>query len=139
MSIDRIMSYRYRIRLPAGPLSLWAGGRVQSLQSPFILVIPSTIVYESKYSVRMSTLAISYFGTVKDGKYVSRSWQTGVMTRWQPWMLDPDDVRVIFLVRFDPNLYHEYAVASATEYGISRHAALRKMLRPFAGMVSHLG
>jgi len=54
-------------------------------------------------------------------------------------LLDPDDVRVVFLVGFDPGLYHEYAVASATEYGISRHAALRKMLRPFAGMVSHLG
>jgi formate dehydrogenase iron-sulfur subunit len=54
-------------------------------------------------------------------------------------LLDPDDVRVVFLVGFDPNLYHEYAVASATEYGISRHAALRKMLRPFAGMVSQLG
>jgi formate dehydrogenase iron-sulfur subunit len=54
-------------------------------------------------------------------------------------LLDPDDVRVVFLVGFDPNLYHEYAVASATGYGISRHAALRKMLRPFAGMVSQLG
>ena len=54
-------------------------------------------------------------------------------------LLDPDDVRVVFLVGFDPNLYHEYAVASATGYGISRHAALRKMLRPFAGMVSQPG
>ena len=54
-------------------------------------------------------------------------------------LLDPDDVRVVFLVGFDPNLYHEYAVASATGYGISRQAALHKMLRPFAGMVSHLG
>jgi len=52
---------------------------------------------------------------------------------------DPDHVRVVFLVGFDPGLYHECAVASATEYGISRHAALRKMLRPFAGMASHLG
>jgi formate dehydrogenase iron-sulfur subunit len=45
-------------------------------------------------------------------------------------LLDPDDVRVVFLVGFDPGLYHEYAVASATEYGISRQ---------FAGMVSHSG
>ena len=54
-------------------------------------------------------------------------------------LLDPDDVRTVYLVGFDPNFYHEYAVASATEYGISRHAALRKMFRPFAGIVSQLG
>ena len=54
-------------------------------------------------------------------------------------LLDPDDVRTVYLVGFDPNFYHEYAVASATEYGISRHAALRKMFRPLAGIVSQLG
>jgi len=54
-------------------------------------------------------------------------------------LLDPDDVRTVYLVGFDPNFYHEYAVASATEYGISRHAALRKMFRPLAGIVPQLG
>jgi len=54
-------------------------------------------------------------------------------------LLDPDDVRTVYLVGFDPNFYHEYAVASATEYGISRHAALRKMFRPLTGIVSQLG
>lgn len=54
-------------------------------------------------------------------------------------LLDPDDIRTIYLVGFDPNLYHEFAVASVKEYGISRQAALRKMFRPLTGIVSQLG
>jgi len=54
-------------------------------------------------------------------------------------LIDPDDVRTVYLVGFAPNLYHEYAVASATEYGISRQAALRRMFRPLAGLASQLG
>ena len=54
-------------------------------------------------------------------------------------LIDADDVRVIYLVGFDPNLYHEFTMASATRRGISRHAALQRMLRPLTGIVSHLG
>ena len=54
-------------------------------------------------------------------------------------LLDPGDVRTIYLVGFDPNLYHEHAVASVNAYAISRQAALRKMFRPFSGMVSRMG
>jgi formate dehydrogenase iron-sulfur subunit len=54
-------------------------------------------------------------------------------------LLDPDDVSVIYLVDFDPELYYEHAVASARSYGITRQAALKKMLRPFSGIVSSLG
>ena len=53
-------------------------------------------------------------------------------------LLDPDDIRVIFMVAYKPDLYHENAVASNTAYGISRQAALRRMLRPLKNLVSHL-
>ena len=54
-------------------------------------------------------------------------------------LLDPDDVRTIYLVNFDPNLYYEHAVASTGNYGITRQAALQKMFRPLTGIVSRLG
>jgi formate dehydrogenase iron-sulfur subunit len=54
-------------------------------------------------------------------------------------LLDPDDVRTIFLVGFEPYMYYEYAVASARNYGITRQAALRKMFSPFNRAVSALG
>jgi formate dehydrogenase iron-sulfur subunit len=53
-------------------------------------------------------------------------------------LLDPDDVRTIYLVGFNPNLYHDKAVASADHHGITRQAALRKMFRPLSDIVSRL-
>ena len=53
-------------------------------------------------------------------------------------LLDPDDIRAIFMVAHDPALYHEHAVASNTSFGISRQAALKRMLRPLRNLVSHL-
>jgi formate dehydrogenase iron-sulfur subunit len=53
-------------------------------------------------------------------------------------LLDPGDVRVIFMVAFDPRLYHEFAVAANTNYGISRQVALKRMLRPLRNLASHL-
>jgi formate dehydrogenase iron-sulfur subunit len=52
-------------------------------------------------------------------------------------LLDPDDIRVIFMVTYDPTLYHEHAVASSCSYGISRHAALRRMWRPLKNWVAN--
>jgi formate dehydrogenase iron-sulfur subunit len=51
-------------------------------------------------------------------------------------LLDPDDIRVIFMVAYAPHLYHENAVASHAGYGISRQAALRRMWRPMKNWVS---
>lgn len=50
-------------------------------------------------------------------------------------LLDPDTVNVIYLVGFDPGLYSEYAVAAATQSGMSRSVAIRKMMGPFARMM----
>lgn len=74
----------------------------------------------------MLTLAQSRLAEVK-GKFPNAT------------LLDPDDVRTIYLVAFEPTLYHEFAVASATTgYGITRQAALRRMLRPFKSIASQL-
>jgi formate dehydrogenase iron-sulfur subunit len=53
-------------------------------------------------------------------------------------LLDPDDIRVIFMVAYEPHLYHENAVASHSGYGISRQVALRRMLRPLKHLFSPL-
>jgi formate dehydrogenase iron-sulfur subunit len=45
-------------------------------------------------------------------------------------LIDPEAVRVIYLVAFDPKLYHSYAMASAAGVGITRQMALRRMFKP---------
>ncbi len=54
-------------------------------------------------------------------------------------LTDPEEVTVFYLLAHDPYLYHPTAIASADTPGISRHAALRRLLRPFARAASHLG
>jgi formate dehydrogenase iron-sulfur subunit len=54
-------------------------------------------------------------------------------------LLDPEDVRTIYLVGFAAHRYHEFAVAAARPYGITRQAALRKMFRPFNRAIAALG
>ncbi len=47
-------------------------------------------------------------------------------------LLDPGDVRVIYLVAHDPGLYHKNAVAAVrSPVHMTRKMALRQMLRPF--------
>jgi formate dehydrogenase iron-sulfur subunit len=47
----------------------------------------------------------------------------------QASLLDPEDLRVIYLVLEDRKLYHKFAAAEGRE--ISRQAALRKLFKPF--------
>jgi formate dehydrogenase iron-sulfur subunit len=53
-------------------------------------------------------------------------------------LLDADDVNVVYLVAYDPSLYHEFAVASNAAFDVTRSVALRKMLRPLTRMTSRL-
>ncbi|MBW1896000.1 MAG: 4Fe-4S dicluster domain-containing protein [Deltaproteobacteria bacterium] len=49
-------------------------------------------------------------------------------------LLDPDDVRVIFLVSEDPKLYHKFAVASNGAFDMTRAVALKKLFRPLTSL-----
>lgn len=49
-------------------------------------------------------------------------------------LLDPDDVRAIFLVTEDPQLYHNFAIASREAFDISRAVALKRLVRPLTGL-----
>ncbi|MDM8514959.1 4Fe-4S dicluster domain-containing protein [Desulfobacterales bacterium HSG16] len=52
-------------------------------------------------------------------------------------LLDPLDVRVIYLVTESPDLYHESAVAAFRPVrGVTRQSALKKLIKPFTSMAS---
>lgn len=53
-------------------------------------------------------------------------------------LLDEDDIRVIYLVSYDPGLYHDFSVASNSLMNITRQAALKKMFRPLTNIASRL-
>jgi formate dehydrogenase iron-sulfur subunit len=53
-------------------------------------------------------------------------------------LANAQDVNVVYLLAHDPMLYHQYTIASAPSPGISRHMALRRMLRPFARAANRL-
>jgi formate dehydrogenase iron-sulfur subunit len=50
-------------------------------------------------------------------------------------LVDPDDVRVIYLTPFEPKLSFEHAIANAGPVGLTRHLALRKMARPLTSVI----
>lgn len=52
-------------------------------------------------------------------------------------LLDPDDLRVVYLVLDDRKLYHKFA--SAAGRGVSRQTALRKLFKPFTDLADAAG
>jgi formate dehydrogenase iron-sulfur subunit len=52
-------------------------------------------------------------------------------------LLDPDDLRVIYLVQDDRKLYHKFA--SAEGRGISRQTALRRLFKPLTDLAGLAG
>jgi formate dehydrogenase iron-sulfur subunit len=59
-------------------------------------------------------------------------------TRPKARLLNPDDIRVIFLVEEDPNLYYPFAVASSSAFYMSRAVALKRLFRPLTNLRTHL-
>ncbi|MHC4458110.1 MAG: 4Fe-4S dicluster domain-containing protein [Planctomycetota bacterium] len=53
-------------------------------------------------------------------------------------LLDRDDLQVIYMVAYEPNRYHEFAVASTRAFDISRQVALKRMLRPITNFSARL-
>ncbi len=53
-------------------------------------------------------------------------------------LLNPDDIRVIYLVAEDPNLYHKFAMASNSAFDITRAVALKRLVRPVTRLTASL-
>ena len=53
-------------------------------------------------------------------------------------LVDEDTVSVIYLITEDPQLYHEFAVASNSAFDISRVVALKRLIRPFTNLAARL-
>jgi len=53
-------------------------------------------------------------------------------------LLNADDIRVIYLVTEDPNLYHNFAVASSSAFDMSRAVALKRLFRPLTNLTANL-
>lgn len=76
------------------------------------------------------------FGTRNDMLKLANARLKEAKGRYPKAMLaDPDDVSVIYLVGYAPNLYYENVVASATPGGITRKMALQRMTRPLSRFI----
>ena len=53
-------------------------------------------------------------------------------------LLDPEDIRVLYLVTEDPILYHKFAAASPVAFDISRAVALKRLVRPVTRLTGGL-
>lgn len=56
----------------------------------------------------------------------------------QARLLDADDVNVVYLTAHDPLLYHEFSIASNTAFGVTRQAALRRMIGPLVSAAARV-
>jgi formate dehydrogenase iron-sulfur subunit len=53
-------------------------------------------------------------------------------------LLNPDDIRVIFLVSEDPKLYHKFAVASNGTFDMTRAVALKRLFSPLTSLIGRV-
>ncbi len=51
-------------------------------------------------------------------------------------LADADSVRVIYLITYPPDLIHDKVIASNSYHNVTRHAALKRMARPFTNILS---
>ncbi len=79
------------------------------------------------------------FGNRKEMLSLAKA-RLGTVKKDQPkaMLIDPDDVNVIYLVGYAPDLYFENAVALNSTDNMTRHAAIKKMLNPFTKEISRL-
>ena len=82
------------------------------------------------------------FGDLEEMSALARLRLGAVKAKFpQAKLVDVGEVRVMYLVAYDPKKYYEYAMSTPTETGrgITRHAALRRMVSPFTRAVSGIG
>jgi formate dehydrogenase iron-sulfur subunit len=73
------------------------------------------------------------FGTREDMLRMARARREEVAALYpQATLVDPDEVSMIYLIAFAPELYFENVIAAAGTTGITRQAALQRLLRPFS-------
>ena len=79
------------------------------------------------------------FGTLKEMQQMARARLNTVKAKYpQALLADPDEVSVIYLLAYTPDLYHENVIGSAGSHGLTRQMAFKRMLRPFKRAASHL-
>ena len=73
------------------------------------------------------------FGVRADMLRLAKARRDEVAARYpQAMLVDPDEVSTIYLIAFPPGLYFENAIAAAGTTGITRQAALQRLMRPFS-------
>jgi formate dehydrogenase iron-sulfur subunit len=71
------------------------------------------------------------FGARQDMLRLAQARRDQVATRYPKAMLvDPDEVSTIYLIAYEPERYFENVTAAAGSRGVTRHAALQRLLRP---------